>query len=324
LPPTVTVVGTLRHCERLSLRHEDVHRARSARSEDESHAVEQEVARQQVAGDRVLPAIEVAVGGVLVGRDAVEVEGQRERRRGALIQVQPSRLHLHCDCSRLIGFEVEDHGAVGQGQGADRFLRSVDLAHRNHGAGHLERRLSGAAVLFLKPDDVLFRVLSFLDGPDGDLAGRVGQRGQRQLPASGVDARMRVGLKGQKRLIERSRTRWNLSDPPVAAVAGDRVREPVMTEVVAALVGIGAGERRVEQRQPQYVVGRLIPSVLAVVEHRRAEAAARVRDVGPLLCRHFVGFFGVVASLNGAEAEVVGGLRIRGGEWKRGLQQRVG
>ena len=97
-----------------------------------------------------------------------------------------------------------------------------------------------------------------------------------------------------------------------------------MAQIVAALIRIGRfGQRRVEQRQPQHVVGGLVPAVLAVVQHRRAKRAARIGHVRPLLRRHFVMIGRVVAALNRAQAEIVSRFGIRGRERERRLEQRV-
>ena len=97
----------------------------------------------------------------------------------------------------------------------------------------------------------------------------------------------------------------------------------MMAQIVAALVGIGAGFSRVNECQAQHVVGGFVPTILAVVKNRRAKLAARVGYVRPLLRRHFVMIGSIVATLDSTEAQIVSSLRVRCRKWKRCLQQTI-
>src|SRR5262245_18138724 len=74
------VEGSLRQRDGLSLRDEHVPHARRARGKLEWDGVELERLRQQLAGERLLPSVEVAIRRVGVKRNAIEVERQIQLR----------------------------------------------------------------------------------------------------------------------------------------------------------------------------------------------------------------------------------------------------
>src|SRR5258707_88842 len=98
---------------------------------------------------------------------------------------------------------------------------------------------------------------------------------------------MSGSLKRDERLIECGSALRHTARPPIASMTGKRVGEVMMTNIIAALVWIGPRFRGVNQRQPQHIVCRLVPTILAVVENRRAKSAALVSHIGPLLARRF-------------------------------------
>ena len=123
---------------------------------------------------------------------------------------------------------------------------------------------------------------AFLNAPHGHLPGAVVER---QHGVRAAERRRRApGLEGVERLVELRRAQ------PAAALRASRRRarrwrstKRCSPEVVAALIGVAAARpRRVEQRQPQRVVVRLVPAVLAVVDDPHAERAARVGRGRPI------------------------------------------
>src|SRR5947207_10512059 len=106
-------------------------------------------------------------------------------------------------------------------------------------------------------------------------------------------------------------------------MTGNRISEAMMTEIVAALVWIGARLRRVNQCQAQHVVGGFVPTIFAVVKNRRAKLAASLGHVRPLLGRHFVMIGSIVATLDSSEAQIVSSLRVRCRKGKRCLKQTI-
>src|SRR5437899_1706295 len=106
-------------------------------------------------------------------------------------------------------------------------------------------------------------------------------------------------------------------------MTGNRISEAMMTEIVAALVWIGARLPGVNKRQAQHVVGGFVPSIFAVVKNRRAKLAASVGHVRPLLGRHFVMIGSIVATLDSTEAQIVSSLRVRCRKGKRCLEQTI-
>ena len=104
----------------------------------------------------------------------------------------------------------------------------------------------------------------------------------------------------------------------------DRVGEMIYPQVEVALVGIAPlGRRGVNQRQAEHVVGRFVPAVFAVVEHRNAVRAVGVGQIGPFQSRHLVGRCRVVTALDIADTEVVGGLFIAHRHGEFGFEQRI-
>ena len=107
-------------------------------------------------------------------------------------------------------------------------------------------------------------------------------------------------------------------------MAHKAVGEHVVAEVLAGLVGKALGGfGRIEQREAQRVVGRLVPAVARVVEQRHAIVARTVGEVGPLVGIDLETVVAVVATAHVAQSDVVGGLLVAHAERELGLQQGI-
>ena len=104
----------------------------------------------------------------------------------------------------------------------------------------------------------------------------------------------------------------------------DAVSKLMVAHVLLVLIYVASARlRSIEQRQTQCVVVRLVPTILAVVEHGHTVVAATVGEVCPLVRVHLIAVCLVVATLHTTETEVVGSLLVAHVEREVNLQQRV-
>ena len=123
--------------------------------------------------------------------------------------------------------------------------------------------------------------------------------------------------KGDKRDIEPLALPVGLCLAPTLGVARQTVHKVMVPHVLRSLVGVAAAHARgADQRQPKRVIVWLVRAVLVIGKNSRAPLAARVRQIDPLVRRHFelLGLRSV--PLHGAYAPVIGGHLIRGGQGK--------
>ena len=107
-----------------------------------------------------------------------------------------------------------------------------------------------------------------------------------------------------------------------ARMAHDGIGEGMGTDIQRVLVDVALGSAgRVQEREPEGIVGRFVPAVAAVAQNRDAVAAVFRGDVGPLLGGDLIGDVRVVSAPDEAQAEVITGLRGAEGERKTGLQE---
>ena len=74
--------------------------------------------------------------------------------------------------------------------------------------------------------------------------------------------------------------------------------------------------RTVQHGHTQGIVLILVPAVLALAKHRHAPVAAFIRQIHPVLGRHFKQFFRHISPANGAQPQVKGSLRVGAGKCK--------
>mgnify|MGYP007132323177 CR=1 FL=1 len=74
--------------------------------------------------------------------------------------------------------------------------------------------------------------------------------------------------------------------------------------------------RAVQHGHTQGIVLILVPAVLALAKHRHAPVAAFIRQIHPVLRRHFKQLFRHIAPTNGAQPQVKGSFRVGAGKCK--------
>ena len=103
------------------------------------------------------------------------------------------------------------------------------------------------------------------------------------------------------------------------------VGEGMMAEILVILICITvACFRCVKQCEADRMVIRLVPSIFAVVHHRYTITSVTVGQVGPILCIYFVSRFGIVATFDASDAQVIRSLFVFKIEREFGFQQCVG
>ncbi len=136
---------------------------------------------------------------------------------------------------------------------------------------------------------------------------------------------MFVCHKSSQRLVQLVGSQHCFRFVQCTGVRQQAISKTVEAKVLAVLIGVVIlCLRRMEQCQTDCIVVRLIPSVLAVVEHRDTIAVSFVGQVCPILSIHFVGGDRVVAALYTSDTQVVGGFRVRYTQGEFGFQQGVG
>ena len=97
----------------------------------------------------------------------------------------------------------------------------------------------------------------------------------------------------------------------IALMSHDRICKLVMSEILMRLIGISSsGRRSMQKSKTQNVIGRLVPSVFAVIEDRYPIAAVLGCKIRPLLGIHFIGRQCIVSSFYSSDAKVVHSFRI--------------
>ena len=81
--------------------------------------------------------------------------------------------------------------------------------------------------------------------------------------------------------------------------------------------------RTVQHGHTQGIVLILVPAILALAKHRHAPVAAFIRQIHPVLSRHFKQLFRHISPANGAQPQVKGSLRVGAGKCKFVLCHRV-
>src|SRR3979411_76493 len=95
-------------------------------------------------------------------------------------------------------------------------------------------------------------------------------------------------LKGDERIIQALALPVGFGMAPVRGVTGDAVNELMVSDILRTLVLVSAARARSsDQRQPDGVVGRLVPSLLTIGQNSRAEFTTHVCQIDPLVRRHF-------------------------------------
>src|ERR1035441_7665728 len=95
-------------------------------------------------------------------------------------------------------------------------------------------------------------------------------------------------FEGDERIVQALRLPVGPGVAPAGGVPRDAVDELMVSEVLGALVRIAAPRAgSPNQRQPDGMIVRLVRSILAICQDGGAELAAHVRQVDPLVRRHF-------------------------------------
>ena len=198
-------------------------------------------------------------------------------------------------------------------------------------AVHFARRLDGAGELHCH---VLLRPAVHLHHAQYDFVAQFGFLERHDLNARIVHGDERKLLperalvlgrfEGHERLIQAIALPIGERVMPIAAMSGEPEDDFVMAPILVSLVGITAVHAgRAQQGQTQSVVVRLVGTVLAIGKNGRAEAAAAVGEVDPLVRSDFELPLGGVGAAHRAESPIVSGVLITRGERERGLQIRI-
>ena len=206
--------------------------------------------------------------------------------------------------------------------GADRRFIAVQFGRRDDASREADGYVPGLPALELvEADDIAAAVLGFLQGAERHAF--AAHFGKTEGLAQG--AGVLLGGEGLDGLVQGLGPGGGAALPAIARVGGDRVGKPVLPMVLAVLVGIAAARLgRMQERQAQDVVSRLVPAVFAVVQDGDAVGSVGLGQVRPLLGVHLILFAGVVRTLDGAGADVVTGHRVGDGKRELGLEEGVG
>src|ERR1043165_1888332 len=130
-------------------------------------------------------------------------------------------------------------------------------------------------------------------------------------------------LKRDQRLIDPQRLPVSLRGSPITGVRQKSVNELVMSPVLRRLIRVTrawSNSRRAQQRQSQRIVIRLVRTVLAIGKDGDATRAAAIREIEPLMRRHFKLALVVIAALDRSDVPIVSRLIVCGSERKSGLE----
>ena len=135
---------------------------------------------------------------------------------------------------------------------------------------------------------------------------------------------MLCGFKGANGGVEHCTLLNSQSLVEPTLVPNDGEGKFVVSEVLLVLIGIAPSHLgRPKQREADVIVGRLVPSVLTVIDNGNAIIAAFVREVCPLVRIYLVFEILVVAAFYIAQSQIVGGIRIADIEREVAFEQRV-
>ncbi len=293
------------------------------RGQIETDTLEIDRLGQQLGRERDSLAVEVGVRTIGVERCGLDVVGQlhRRTRHGSLRHGGSGEFHL--EGLHGEGTYLEFELAALDSDVADLILDAVKLLGRHDIGSEIHHGLLRLLARgLIETHHVLVRLLGLLQSAQRNVV--VLRTHEREAAAQ--RALMLVGShERHERLVEHLGLRDGGGIAIVARVAHHRVGERVVSEILTILVRVtAAGLRSVQKRQADGVVVGLVPTVLAVVQHRHAVTAVGIRQIGPLLRVHLVCGLGVVAALYRAHAEVVNGLLVRDAERELGLKQRIG